>query len=54
MMAPIIAKITPVEGTKELAPLHRSLVQVQIPVSFLQSISMFFVPHPLEVSAGES
>ena len=51
-MAPIIAKMTPEDALKELAPLHKSLVQVQVPVAFPQSNSMLLKPHPLLVDSG--
>ena len=46
---PIRAKMTPVVGLKEMAPLHRSLWQVHTPSFFPQSSSVLTKPHPLEV-----
>ena len=54
IMAPIRARMNPVDGLKELASLHKSLVQMQIPVAIPQSNSMSAVPHDLAVSAGLS
>ena len=45
--------MTPVAGLKDWELLHKSDVQVHIPVSFLQSTSMPLGPQLLEVSDGE-
>ena len=46
---PIRAKVTPVVGVKEVAPLHRSLWQTHTPGFLPQSASVYAKPHPLEV-----
>ena len=47
---PIRAKVTPVVGVREVAPLHRSLLQAHTPGSCPQSISKLDWPHPLIIS----
>ena len=42
--------MTPEDGLKELAVLHLSVVQVQIPVAFPHFSSISFGPHPLAVA----
>ena len=44
IMAPMKAKMTPVDGVKELAPLHKSLLQEQIPEPvFLRQLQLTFL-----------